>query len=444
VSKTYVVRQQSELGAFAFIVFVIGIIFITNLLINLGADEKYVSEIRNTAELLRRFFPEGEPLYTKAVETATYAYLIKNELKEQYGSNVNVLVNLMKGNISVPVSHLILGSLAKYVLALGFIKGFTLKVFKVAFFVPLILLAAVILRRKLGFLRDIADELYARLYDPFGDRDIRTVLKVLRANPVPASIIHHLPEKGGLLKHSVNVAVSAADRAARMGIDPKEAYLAGLLHDIGKLKVYIYDPESRTYRSTGASHELMNRIAMKELERRFGVRVPSDEMVWELVKEADREETLKELKEMKIGISSIIEQALRELNINGMEGKKHDGWYKESLPFVIVLAHALNRAVTRLLKEQDPTLPFSEEPDHAGVHVIAYANPYSDMIFTEYNGKKADELGLFDARVGNEVFRAVYLVKKEVVPEEIRLRWGNTHYEVDILGRNKVKVLNSK
>ncbi|MDQ7082131.1 MAG: hypothetical protein Q9N34_03430 [Aquificota bacterium] len=38
---------------------------------------------------------------------------------------------------------------------------------------PLILTAAVVLRRKLGFLRDIADELYARLYDPFGDRDIR-------------------------------------------------------------------------------------------------------------------------------------------------------------------------------------------------------------------------------------------------------------------------------
>lgn len=437
MSKTYVVKQQSELGAFAFIVFVIGIIFITNLLINLGADEKYVLEIRNTAQLLRRFFPEGEPLYTKAVETATYAYLIKNELKEQYGSNVQILVNLMKGNISVPVSHLILGSLAKYVLALGFIKGFTLKVFKVAFFVPLILTAAVILRRKLGFLRDIADELYARLYDPFGDRDIRTVLKVLRANPVPASIIHHLPERGGLLKHSLNVAIRAADKAGRAGLNPREAYLAGLLHDVGKLKVYVYDLERGTYRSTGASHELMNRVVMKELERRFGVRVPSDERVWELVKEADREVTVEELKEMKTDISSVIEQALRELNINGIEGKKHDGWYKETLPFVVILAHALNRTVTRLLREQDPALPLSEEPDHAGVHVLAYANPYRELIYTEFGGKKADELGLFDARIGSEVFRAVYLVRKEAVPEEALLRWGSTSYDIEVLERKR-------
>lgn len=437
MSKTYVVKQQSEIGAFAFIVLVVGIVFITNLLLNLGADERYVQEVRNTANLLRRVFPEGEPLYTKAVETAFYAYMIKNELKQQYGSNVQILVNLMKGNISVPAYHLILGSLAKYILALGFIKGFTLKVFKLAFFVPLMLTVAVILRRKLGFLRDIADELYARLYDPFGDRGIRTVLKVLRANPVPASIAHHLPERGGLLKHSLNVAISASDRAVERGIDPKSTYLAGLLHDVGKLKVYIYDPEKKTYRSTGANHELMNKVTMKELERRFGIRVPSDERVWEVVREADREVTLKELKEAKIDIRPVIEQALRELNVNGIEGKKHDGWYREDLPFAVILAHALNRKVTELLKEQDPCLPLSEEPDHAGVHVVAYANPYRGVIYTELNGKKADELGLFDARVGNEIFRAVYLIRKEVIPEEVLLRWGSSAYDIEILERKR-------
>ncbi|HID04653.1 MAG TPA: HD domain-containing protein [Aigarchaeota archaeon] len=436
MSKTYV-KQQSELGAFAFILFVVGIIFITNLLINLGADEKYVLEVKSTAELLRKFFPEGEPLYTKAVETATYAYLIKNELRERYSSNVQILVNLMKGSISVPVSHLILGSLAKYVLALGFIKGLTLKVFKVALFAPLILTAAVILRKKLGFFRDIADELYARLYDPFGDRDIRTVLKVLRANPVPASIIHHLPEKGGLLKHSLHVAIRAADKAGRAGLNPREAYLAGLLHDAGKLKVYVFDPERGTYRRAGANHEVMNRMVMKELDKRFGVRVPSDENVWELVKEADREVTVEELKEMKMDISSVIEQALRELNINGIEGKKYDGWYKETLPFVAILAHAMNRVVTRLLRERDPALPLSEEPDHAGVHVLAYANPYRKLIYTEFEGKRADELGLFDARIGTEVFRAVYLVKKEAVPGETLLRWGNTPYDIEVLERKR-------
>ncbi len=436
-SKTYTVKQQSEAGAFAFIVLILGIVFIANVLLNIGADEEYVSEVKNTAEFLRRFFPEGEPLYTEAVEAAAYTYMIKNELREKYGSGVNMLVNLIKGNISVPVSHLILGTLAKYILAIGLIKGFTLKIFKVILLIPLLFGVMVALRKKIGFLREIADELYARLYDPFGDRDIRVVLKVLRANPVPASIIHHLSEKGGLLKHSINVAVAASDKAIKRGADPKEAYLAGLLHDIGKIKVYVYDPESKTYRSTGANHKLMNKITVRELERRFNIRVPSDERIWELVREADREVTLKELREIRIDVSPVIERALREINVNGIEGKKHDGWYRKDLPFVIVLAHALNRKVTALLKESDPALPISEEPDHTGVHVIAYTNPYGSVIFKEIDGKKADDLGLFDARIGNEIFRAVYLIKKESIPEELLIRWGNSPYEVEILERKR-------
>ncbi|MDQ7082133.1 MAG: hypothetical protein Q9N34_03440, partial [Aquificota bacterium] len=80
------------------------------------------------------------------------------------------------------------------------------------------------------------------------------------------------------------------------------------------------------------------------------------------MREADREVTVEELKEMRVDISHVLEQALRELNINGTEGKKHDGWYRNDLPFVVVLAHALNRTVTKLLKEQDPSLPLSEDP----------------------------------------------------------------------------------
>ncbi|MDQ7082132.1 MAG: HD domain-containing protein [Aquificota bacterium] len=71
-------------------------------------------------------------------------------------------------------------------------------------------------------------------------------------------------------KHSLNVAIRAADKAGQAGLNPRDAYLAGLLHDAGKLKVYVFDSERGTYHSTGASHELMNRIVMKELERRFG------------------------------------------------------------------------------------------------------------------------------------------------------------------------------
>ena len=441
MSRTYMVRQQSELAAFALVVLLIGMVFTVNLFLNFGADKEYVAEIKEIATTLRKYFPEGEPLYTKAEETAANAYQVKKKLKELYSSNVEILVNLIKGNISIPVSHLILGMLAKYILVLGFIKGFTLKVFKIAVFIPLVLGGLALFGKKLVFLQDVYNEIFARFYDPFGDKDIRTVLKVLRANPVPASIVHHLSEKGGLLEHSINVAIKASDKAAKEGIDPKDAYLAGLLHDVGKLKVYVYDAPKKTYRSVGIDLDLMNRIVMNEIKERFGIRIPSDERVWEIVKQADREATAEELKKYKIDIQTVVEQALRELNINGIEGRKYDGWVREDLPFVVVLAHAINRKVTILLKEKDKGLPIPEDPDHRGVHVIAYSNPYKELIFTEYEGKKADELGLFDARIGNEVFKAVYLFKKSHIPEELLVRWGNNPYMIEILERSTEKYI---
>jgi len=431
MSRTY--TRESEWAAFGIVVIVIGIVLMTNFLLNLGADEKYVVEIRNLAEKLRLFLPEGEPLYTKAVEVATSAYVLKKGLESTYGDNVSILINLIKGNISIPVSHLFLGALAKYILALGFIKGLTVKMFKLLVVFPVVLGAILVLWGRVRTLRELKASMYARLYDPFGDRDIRTVLKILKLNPVPASIIHHNPHREGLLKHSLSVAACAADKAQDAGLDIRSAFLAGLLHDVGKLKSYVRD--GNRWKSTGANLELMNRIAMKEIEKRFGVRAPQDENVWEIVREADREVTARELKEYKYEIEPVFERALRELNINGVGGSKYDGWAKDSL--IVVLAHALNKKVTELLKELDPSLPFSEEPDVAGVHAIAYSNPYRKFILMEYDGKKADTLGLFDARVSKKIFNAVYLIKREAIPDEVRLRWGDLPYTIEILERQK-------
>lgn len=57
----------------------------------------------------------------------------------------------------------------------------------------------------------------------------------------PASARHHLNVPGGLCEHTVNVAMNAADLCnlpAFMGVDPKEATVAALLHDLCKIGKY--------------------------------------------------------------------------------------------------------------------------------------------------------------------------------------------------------------
>lgn len=50
--------------------------------------------------------------------------------------------------------------------------------------------------------------------------------------------------KDFLWKHSVSVAVFCKNLAGKMGLNPDEAYLAGLLHDIGKMVLYLDSPDS--------------------------------------------------------------------------------------------------------------------------------------------------------------------------------------------------------
>lgn len=57
----------------------------------------------------------------------------------------------------------------------------------------------------------------------------------------PASKVHHLAEKGGLVKHSVNVTRELLKLTETMGVEwPREEspYLVGLLHDLVKCRCY--------------------------------------------------------------------------------------------------------------------------------------------------------------------------------------------------------------
>jgi len=105
-------------------------------------------------------------------------------------------------------------------------------------------------------------ELKARKLAKLKDRDILNVIKVLITNPRPASINHHLSKEGGLLEHSLAVASSAVEKAKQKGISNlKDVYLAGLLHDIGKIKLYTKDDKGH-WVSTGAKQEVANQLAL--------------------------------------------------------------------------------------------------------------------------------------------------------------------------------------
>lgn len=426
--------HQSELVAFSIVLVVLGIFLLIDFLLSF-ASQKYVIEIIKQADFFKNLFPEGQPLFNQAKKYAYMAYEIKKEFSKHYQSNVQILLAFLKGEFQLPKEHLIFAWFSKYMIGVGIIKGAFLKGSKFSLLAYVSFLSVVLIYLLRKPLRKLYLEIKARIYDPFGDEDIRKVLKILIANPVPASISHHLASSGGLFKHSLSVAIETADSLP----EPykKEGFLAALLHDIGKIKIYkTVCNEKCSFWKLNISQEKANKLMFNELEKRFNVKIPENQNVWDIVKETDRKVTGKELKEANFKVDKeILIEALSRLNINGIESSKYDGWYKKELPFVIVLAHALNTEVSKILLEKDPLLPLSTQPDMRGVHVIAYTSPYDEFLIKEIEGKKAEDLGLFDAKVGVETFKAVYLIKKEIIPKELLLRWGDTNFFIEIKQR---------
>lgn len=426
--------HQSEIVAFAFVVVFLGVFLLMDFLLSF-ISPKFIEETVRQADFFKNLLPEGEPLFSLAKKYAYIAYEIKKELSKHYQSNVQILIALLKGELNIPKEHIIFAWLSKYMIGAGIIKGAFLKGFSLSILAILAFSISVIVFFLRKPLKIIYLELRARIYDPFGDKDIRKVLKLLIANPVPASISHHLPLKGGLFKHSLSVAIESAESLPEE--KQKDGFLAGLLHDIGKIKIYKTVCSNKcSFGKLNISQEKANQIMFNELEKRFSIKIPENQDVWDIVKETDRKVTEKELKEADFKVDrEILIEALSRLNINGIESSKYDGWYKKELPFVVVLAHALNTEVSKILLQKDPLLPLDIKPDLKGVHIIAYANPYDDFLVKAIDGKKADDLGLFDVKVGVETFKGVYLIKKEIIPKELLLKWGDTSFFIEIKQR---------
>jgi len=200
--------------------------------VNIGEafpTEEKVREFSKRADMLSKFFPEWKGLseYAKTlVESA-------GERAKGYSSGYEMVFK----DPALALGVLFPVLLAEYLLVFGFIFG--ILSFQ-AYLVLVVLLIAfgIFLYKHREMVEDLVIRWRAKRLSPFKDEKIEYILALLLKNPVPASIFHHNAFEGGLLKHSLSVARLSAKLAKERGLKVKTAFLLGLLHDIGKLKIY--------------------------------------------------------------------------------------------------------------------------------------------------------------------------------------------------------------
>jgi len=382
---------------------------------------KYSKEVYNSALQAYKLFPEGEKFYKTAVESSIQVYKFKTKLINSYGydNDLNLLLkalNAPKNEGIKFLGNLIIASFAKWLIILGILVGIIHKTF-IGFLIFLTATLFFVIWKGLKPLEWLHLNLKAWKLAKFKDRDILNVIKVLLDNPRPASLYHHENHENGLLKHSLAVADLASSKAQKENLPLKDVYLAGLLHDIGKIKLYT-KTEKGNWISTGAKQEVVNQLTLKELKEKFGIREISDPKIWEIVKSADREITLREIWETFKGYlwETDIKELLRELI------PKTSYVYLEKENLIAVPAKEINPLLTERLNELFPDLNFKEdEVDYfTGIHPIAFAKPYRPFVVLKFKDKLADELDLFDLKAGDKVIKAVYLFDNSKLNMELK------------------------
>ena len=431
-------KGKDSPGLIGSIFLVFFLVILLSVIVNIGGafpTEEKVREFSKRVELLSKFFPEWKGLgeYARSlVESAS-------EKAKGYSSGYEMVFKDPAKAVGVIFPVL----LAEYLLVFGIIFGI-LSFQAYLVLVALLVAAGIFLYKHRSALEDLVIKWRAKRLSPFKDEKIEYILALLLKNPVPASIFHHSAFEGGLLKHSLNVAKLSAKLAKERGLKVKTAFLLGLLHDIGKLKIYRKVPAEESapapspfegkkkdkkkgkkpkYKWEGlhVNQEVVNKIFIKQLEEKLSLNLPKDPAYWDVVKTADRMQTEKELREGRYNIKDLLIPTIKNLP---------DGSYWKKERYFIVLAHAFCRTMTELLLEQDRGLNISTEPDKAGVHVIAYSIPKQLPIIKQIGDVKADDLGLFDVRVGKTLFKAVY-----VFPSSLATNVPETEEEISFVQR---------
>jgi len=456
-------KQSSKESENFFLGFLIVVILFAVILdwLTSAVDRSSLLDMYNLRNSLMKVLPEGQKFYDTGYMMAYNAYKASNH-KPSTEEKANIIVDLVKNggkNTKISLDAKLQAFLAKYVFAFGVFYAVVHKSFWLIVFSLVLVLVLFVYRN-----RKSIEELFVLLkakyfYNPFKDKDIDKVLSILLANPVPASILHHNPERFGLFEHSYSVAKKVVNELIKQQAPEekqKEGFLAGLLHDIGKIRLYRYECKEPFYvpsplddekekpkkkkktckwTSAGLNQEVVNKSTMTFLSEKFGIRIPKDKDIWELVKQKDMEATLEELKGADYPLDKFFEETIRKLNINDIfDTGKYDGWHRSDFPYVVVLAHAFNRSLVRTIKDKEPAIPLSEEPDRKGVHTIAYIIPKKLSNCIELNPDS--DLGLWDVKVGEKTFKSVYFLKKDCIPQDLLERWGEVSYGIEKIGNN--------
>ena len=419
-----------------FLVFFLAILL--GVLVNIERvfpTEEKVRDFSKKAQLLSKFFPEWKSLseYAKGlVENAS-------EKAKGYSSVYDIVFKDPVRALEVLFPVL----LAEYLLVFGIILGVLSFQAYLALLV-LLIVAGIFLYKHREAVEDLMIKWRAKRLSPFKDEKIEYILALLLKNPVPASVFHRNAFEGGLLKHSLSVAKLSAKLAKERGLKVKTAFLLGLLHDIGKLKIYRKVPAEESapapsplegkkkdkkkdkkpkykWEALHVNQDVVNKIFIKQLEEKLSLDLPKDPAYWDMVNTADMMQTEKELREGIYHIKDLLIPTIKNLP---------DGSYWKKGEYFIVLAHAFCRTMTELLLEQDKGLNISTEPDRAGVHVIAYSIPKQLPIIKQIGDVKADDLGLFDVKVGKTLFKAVY-----VFPSSLATNVPETEEEISFVQR---------
>jgi len=371
---------------------------------------EYAKDIYKNAEIAYKLFPEGESFYKEAVNRAIELYKLKIKLTESGYSFLDILNQAFNGNkLAIKfLLNLIEASLAKWILFLGILVGIVQKTF-IVFSILLLMVLVSVLWERLKFLDWLFINFKAWTLAKVKSKDILTVLKVLIANPRPASIAHHKNYEGGLLEHSLAVTEKALNLAKEKNLPPKEVYLAGLLHDIGKLK--LYTKQGNSWIHTGTSQTVANKMVQNELAQKFGISVPTNPEIWKIVKQADREVTYREIWELFKEKEADIRELIKDLI------KQCQPLYSEELKAVIVKAVCLNEKVLEELKELFPDLHFEQFYPN-DLPPITWINPYRGLIYLKIGDKIADSLDLFDVKVDGKTIKGVYLFKADLFDQE--------------------------
>jgi len=431
-------KDKGGPGLIGSLFLVLFLIILLNVLVNIGdafPTEEKVREFSKRAQTLSKFFPEWKGLSEYAITLVESA----SEKAKGYSSGYEMIFKDPAKALEVLFPVL----LAEYLLVFGIILGI-LSFQAYLVLAVLLVVAGIFLYKHREALEDLVIKWRAKRLSPFKDWRIEYILALLLKNPVPASVFHHNAFEGGLLKHSLSVAKLSAKLAKERGLKVKTAFLLGLLHDIGKLKIYRKVPAEESapapspfegknkgkkkekkpkYKWEGlhVNQEVVNKIFIKQLEEKLSLDLPKDPAYWDVVKTADMLQTEKELREGIYDIKDLLIPTIKALP---------EGSYWKKGEYFIVLAHAFCRTMTEILLEQDKGLNISTEPDRAGVHVIAYSIVKKLPIIKQIGDVKADDLGLFDVKVGKTLFKAVY-----VFPSSLATNVPETEEEISFVQR---------